>query len=139
MPNTINLNFFFFNNKILKWFGDCNLGVFPSGFRFNPWWMCALTCFVNIVFINFYIMANGVKTFLLTKSKKTPATQYFVIIFEWFSEFFTFLELLTFLDELNNPHWTYWNYYSNVTYYTYTIYWNTHNKLMFHIYTWMGC
>jgi hypothetical protein len=49
-------------------------------------------------------MANGVKTFLLTKSKKTPATQYFVIIFEWFSEFFTFLELLTFLDELNNPH-----------------------------------
>ncbi len=37
MPNTINLNFFFFVNKVLKQFGGSKIGALPWGLGFKPW------------------------------------------------------------------------------------------------------
>jgi hypothetical protein len=50
MPSTINLNFLFFVNKVLKWFGGYNIGVLPWGLGFNPWWNCINISCTNVIY-----------------------------------------------------------------------------------------
>jgi hypothetical protein len=53
--------------------------------------------------------------------------------------FFIFLELSTFLHELNHPFWASIETTIQMLYIAFiNIYENTHNNLMFHIYIWMG-